>query len=75
MSQEPTDPLQWRHLAEVLAAMPDTYRRILAEHADDGHGKCAACTEGGTGRHTTAWPCAVRKLAVLARDIAGRRTR
>lgn len=70
---EPTDPLQWRHLAEVLAAMPDTYGRLLGLHVDAGGGRCRACTVPGTGAPEADWPCAMRKLAALAREIHVRR--
>ena len=66
---EATGPVQWRHLAEVLAVMPDVVVRLLRDHETRPDGMCATCTQGGTGLHVTPWPCPIRKLALLAGDI------
>lgn len=66
---EPSDPLAWRHIAEVLAAMPDAYRRLLATHRPDDDRMCRACTNGGTGVHGRAWPCSIHQLAALAQEL------
>lgn len=65
----PTDPLAWQHLAEVLAVMPDTYRRLLAEHVPAPCGRCRRCTVPGTGAPRAPWPCSVHQLATLAQHI------
>lgn len=64
-----SSPVQWRHLAEVLAAMPDVVAKLLTYHVARPDGFCACCTQGGTGLHCTPWPCPIRKLALLAGDI------
>lgn len=69
---ETTDPLSWQHLAEVLAAMPAAYRRLLAEHVDAGCGRCRRCTVAGTGAPGELWPCSLHKLATLAQQIHDR---
>lgn len=67
---EPTDPLSWRHLAEVLACMPDSYRKLLADHVPaPGCARCRTCTVPGTGVPSAPWPCPIHKLASLAQDI------
>lgn len=38
---------------------------LLAEHVDDGTGRCAVCSAGGqTGR--VRWPCSIASAAVRA---------
>lgn len=71
--EQPTDPTAWRKTAEELAQMPDAVEQLLHRHRPSAAdiNRCAECTAGGTGRPHLPWPCALRKLAELARDIAG----
>lgn len=62
----------WRTVAEVLAVMPDAYRRLLELHRGCMDGMCRACTVGGTGARHTRWPCSIHKLAKLAQEIHDR---
>lgn len=67
-------PVSWQQLAEVLAAMPDVYQRLLQVHVAAESGRCRACTVPGTGTPGARWPCSVRQLAELAERIdRGRR--
>lgn len=69
----PTDHGDRFHaLATTLAAMPDLWRALLAEHRDDGHGRCTGCTVAGTGRPGEHWPCNLTLLAREARRVAER---
>jgi hypothetical protein len=54
-------------LAHALATMPDLCERLLHAHTPDHHGRCRACTRGGTGIPGDPWPCSIRCLAVVAR--------
>jgi hypothetical protein len=51
------DPLHEFLLREDRAA------RLLAQHIDDGSGRCAICSQGGQVAHVQ-WPC---QLATAAR--------
>ena len=56
-----------RTVAE-LASAPDLIDRLLADHAADADGLCAALVCGRPGRGTPwqPWPCPTRRLADLA---------
>lgn len=58
------------HLAEILAAMPDLWRRTLGAHSPDAFGRCMACRDL-TG--SAVWPCLPHQIAESARQIAGSR--
>jgi hypothetical protein len=54
-------------MAEQLASMPGVWRRLIAEHAADRLGRCAACRNAsGSG---TRWPCSLHRIAVEASRI------
>ena len=56
-------------IVEFIAAEPGMAARLLAEHVDDGAGRCRVCSSGAqAGRHI--WPCALRGLAMQARELA-----
>lgn len=57
---------EWTDLVTVLAAMPDVWRRLLAEHVPDGHGRCCGCTVPGHGIPGASWPCSLHLLAARA---------
>jgi hypothetical protein len=47
--------------------------RLIAEHADDGSGRCRGCPVGGQrGRHS--WPCTLRLAAEEAERIVRARS-
>jgi hypothetical protein len=50
-------------LAEALARLPGVVDAILIRHVPDEHGRCRACTTGGTGRPSAPWPCGLRWYA------------
>lgn len=54
-------------LAVVLAANPVVVAALLAEHVDDGAGRCVACRSQVTG--ALAWPCALAAAAGAARRL------
>ena len=58
----PSDPLQEFLLHGNRAA------RLLAEHVDDGTGRCSVCSQGGQVGHVR-WPC---QLAMAAQRAAER---
>lgn len=61
-----------RELVEYLAARPDLAETLLADHADDGTGRCRVCTNGAQAarqRH----PCRLYELAEKALAESGSR--
>jgi hypothetical protein len=64
--------------AIVIAAVPGLAIALLADHRDDGHGRCPRCPIGAqAGRER--WPCRIHTYAAAAADLlntaAGRRDR
>jgi len=57
-----------RHLAEILAGMPDLWRRALGQHLPDAAGRCLECRDvaGAAAR----WPCLSNRIATEARQIS-----
>ncbi len=54
-------------LVLFIRSEPGMAERLLAQHVDDGSGRCAVCTAGNqTGRLT--WPCQTRLAADAARQ-------
>ncbi|MDQ4116147.1 MAG: hypothetical protein M3235_04215 [Actinomycetota bacterium] len=60
-------------LAGTLAEMPDLLARLLADHRDDGRGRCTGCRTPGYGTPGDHWPCSPARLALAARLILERR--
>lgn len=60
-------------LIVFIRSHPGLAERLLAEHIDDGTGRCRSCANGGqTGR--CHWPCTLHSHARRAIDgPAGRR--
>jgi hypothetical protein len=56
-------------VAQELAQLPETTRRLLAVHVPDGRGRCQGCTTPGTGMPGAAWPCALHFYASAAQEI------
>ena len=49
-------------MADVMAGMPEVWRRLLAAHLPDRLGSCASCrTASGSGER---WPCSLHHIAV-----------
>jgi hypothetical protein len=59
-------PAHDRTLAAELAPMTSTWRQLLEDHVPNQHGRCRACTQGGTGIPTIRWPCGPRTVAEAA---------
>ena len=53
-------------LAAELAPMTAVWRQLLDDHVPNSHGRCRACTQGGTGIATVRWPCGPRNIAEAA---------
>jgi hypothetical protein len=52
-------------LVVLIRSQPGMADRLLAEHADDGSGRCRVCSSGAlTGRYR--WPCAIQRAATDA---------
>lgn len=48
-------------LADLMAEMPEVWRRLLVAHQPDRLGRCAACrTSSGSGER---WPCSLQRIA------------
>jgi hypothetical protein len=43
--------------------MTGMWRQLLTDHVPNSHGRCQACTQGGTGIPTARWPCGPRRTA------------
>jgi hypothetical protein len=72
VNEERDDPSGWMRLATQLAQMPELASRLIAEHRDDGRGRCIRCTLPGRGTPGERWPCGPAALAMTARDVAAR---
>jgi hypothetical protein len=66
------DQSGWMRLAAQLAQMPELASRLIAEHRDDGRGRCIRCTLPGRGTPGERWPCGPAALAMAAREVAAR---
>jgi hypothetical protein len=54
-------------LAEEMANLPEVWRRLLATHVADRHGRCAACRDSsGPGER---WPCSLYSVAEEAQRV------
>ena len=48
-------------IADVMAGMPEVWRRLLEAHQADRLGRCSACrTSSGSGER---WPCSLHRIA------------
>lgn len=57
--------------AAALEPMEGVWRKLLAEHVEDGHGRCAACR--WQTRAADRWPCNIHLLAAGAQRLARER--
>ncbi len=54
-------------MADVMAGMPEVWRRLLAAHLPDRLGRCASCrTASGSGER---WPCSLHRIASDAQRL------
>jgi hypothetical protein len=55
-------------LVQMILGQPGMAARLLAEHVDDGSGRCTGCPVGGQrGRHS--WPCTLWQAAEEATKL------
>ena len=55
-------------LVQMILSQSGMAERLMAEHVDDGSGRCLGCPVGGQrGRHS--WPCTIRKAALEAQKL------
>jgi hypothetical protein len=58
-------------MADVMASMPEVWRRLLAAHGPDRLGRCTGCrTANGSGER---WPCSLHRIATDAQRLYGLR--
>jgi hypothetical protein len=58
-------------MADVMAGMPEVWRRLLAAHVPDRLGRCTACrTASGSGER---WPCSLHHIASHAKRLHAQR--
>jgi hypothetical protein len=58
-------------IADVMAGMPEVWRRLLAAHLPDRLGRCTSCrTASGSGER---WPCSLHRIATDAQRLHGLR--
>jgi hypothetical protein len=56
-------------MSELMAGMPEVFRRLLADHVPDRMGRCTACRSvSGAGER---WPCSLHRIADEAQRIYG----
>ena len=61
-------------LVQMILGQPGMAERLIAEHADDGSGRCRVCPVGGQrGRHS--FPCTIHQAAEEAAAAAERARR
>lgn len=60
-----TDPVS--PLAAVIALVPALADRLMAEHVDDGTGRCRLCPLGDQAGHQL-WPCRIHSAAAASRS-------
>ncbi|GAA5136644.1 hypothetical protein [Pseudonocardia adelaidensis] len=66
-----TQPETHGGIADVMAGMPEVWRRLLAAHLPDRLGRCASCrTASGSGER---WPCSLHQIASEAQRLHGLR--
>ena len=57
-----------REIVEAIAAAPGVVEQLLAEHTDDGTGRCRVCSAGPqAGRQS--WPCRLYDIAEQASKL------
>ena len=61
-------------LVQMILGQPGMAARLIAEHADDGNGRCTGCPLGGQRGHHS-WPCTLRLAAEEAEKRDQARTR
>lgn len=59
-------------LIELIVSEPGMAERLLAEHADDGAGRCRCCSGGSQTPHFP-WPCTLYHYAVRAQRFVAAR--
>ena len=58
-------------LVALIVSQPGMADRLLAEHADDGTGRCRVCSAGAqAGRQK--WPCSIHHRATEASEVERR---
>jgi hypothetical protein len=66
-----TQPESAGGIADVMAGMPEVWRRLLAAHLPDRLGRCRSCrTASGSGER---WPCSLHQIATEAQRLHGLR--
>lgn len=70
-SPEQPEPVPDATLADLMAEMPEVWRRLLAAHRPDRLGRCSACrSSSGPGER---WPCSLQRIAQEAERRYGLR--
>jgi hypothetical protein len=59
-------------LAVFLLGQPTALAKLLAQHVDDGTGRCRVCMVAQRGH--LPWPCALRIAADRARELGQGKT-
>ncbi len=52
-------------IVQFIASEPGMAKRLLAEHRDDGSGRCRVCLSGPQAARKV-WPCPLHEYARLA---------
>lgn len=55
-------------LVAFILSQPGMIGRLLAQHRDDGSGRCTTCS-GGAQSARFVFPCSIRTRALQAREI------
>lgn len=59
-------------MADVMAGMPEVWRRLLAAYVPDRLGRCTACRNNASGSGER-WPCSLHGIATEAQRLYGLR--
>lgn len=55
-------------LVALIVSQPGMAERLLAQHTDDGNGRCRVCTSGAQAARYP-WPCSIHVAAALADEV------
>ena len=54
-------------MADLMAEMPEVWRRLIEAHVPDRLGRCSGCrSDTGSGER---WPCSLHRIATQARRV------
>lgn len=58
----------WSGTVALIVGQPGMSARLLAQHVDDGRGRCRVCSAGGQAGHSV-FPCTLHAAAEQAQVV------